>query len=47
MIEAALDQGFVIAGKRKEEICELELELREGDPQALLELAPSWPPACR
>jgi len=39
VIEAALDQGFVIAGKRKEEICELELELREGDPQALLELA--------
>lgn len=39
VIEAALDQGFVIAGKRKEEICELELELREGEPQALLELA--------
>ena len=39
VIEAALDQGFVIAGKRKEEICELELELREGPPEALLELA--------
>lgn len=39
VIEAALDQGFVIAGKRKEEICELELELREGAPEALLELA--------
>ncbi|MDH1658518.1 CYTH domain-containing protein [Pseudomonas mosselii] len=39
VIEAALDQGFVIAGKRKEEICELELELREGTPEALLELA--------
>ncbi|HYQ49775.1 MAG TPA: CYTH domain-containing protein, partial [Pseudomonas sp.] len=39
VIEAALDQGFVIAGKRKEEICELELELREGEPEALLELA--------
>ncbi|MDV9033657.1 CYTH domain-containing protein [Pseudomonas sp. RAC1] len=39
VIEAALDQGFVIAGKRKEAICELELELREGAPQALLELA--------
>ncbi|MBV6751221.1 CYTH domain-containing protein [Pseudomonas chlororaphis] len=39
VIEAALDLGFVIAGKQKEEICELELELREGDPAALLELA--------
>src|SRR5476649_596958 len=39
VIEAALDLGHVIAGKQKEEICELELELREGDPSALLELA--------
>ncbi|MEX5339734.1 CYTH domain-containing protein [Pseudomonas sp. I2] len=39
VIEAALDQGFVIAGKRKEAISELELELREGAPEALLELA--------
>ena len=39
VIEAALDQGFVVAGKRKEAICELELELREGEPAALLELA--------
>ncbi|WP_122667042.1 inorganic triphosphatase [Pseudomonas viridiflava] len=39
VIEAALDLGHVVAGKQKEEICELELELREGDPSALLELA--------
>ncbi|CAG8870052.1 hypothetical protein PS627_03808 [Pseudomonas fluorescens] len=39
VIEAALDLGTVTAGKRKEEICELELELREGSPEALLELA--------
>ncbi|MGV8862481.1 MAG: inorganic triphosphatase [Pseudomonas sp.] len=39
VIEAALDLGRVIAGKQEEEICELELELREGDPSALLELA--------
>ncbi|WP_273823286.1 inorganic triphosphatase [Pseudomonas asplenii] len=39
VIEAALDLGSVIAGKQKEEICELELELREGEPEALLELA--------
>ncbi|WP_095156419.1 inorganic triphosphatase [Pseudomonas sp. Irchel 3E13] len=39
VIEAALDLGTVIVGKQKEEICELELELREGEPAALLELA--------
>ena len=39
VIEAALDLGTVSAGKQKEEICELELELREGEPEALLELA--------
>jgi len=38
-IEAALDLGKVIVGKQSEEICELELELREGEPAALLELA--------
>src|SRR3990167_10205058 len=35
----ALDLGKVVAGKLEEEICELELELREGEPAALLELA--------
>ncbi|MFJ4141993.1 inorganic triphosphatase [Pseudomonas sp. NPDC089734] len=39
VIEAALDLGHVVAGKQKEEICELELELREGESAALLELA--------
>lgn len=39
VIEAALDMGKVIAGQQEEEICELELELREGEPAALLELA--------
>jgi inorganic triphosphatase YgiF len=39
VIEAALDLGHVMVGKQKEEICELELELREGEPAALLELA--------
>ena len=39
VIEAALDLGKVIAGEGEEEICELELELREGDPAALLQLA--------
>ncbi|MDZ7888888.1 MAG: CYTH domain-containing protein [Pseudomonas sp.] len=39
VIEAALDLGKVVAGQLEEEICELELELREGEPAALLELA--------
>lgn len=39
VIEAALDLGQVKAGKQSEEICEMELELRQGDPEALLELA--------
>jgi triphosphatase len=39
VIEAALDLGEVKAGKLREEICELELELRQGEPAALLELA--------
>ena len=39
VIEAALDQGLVIAGEGQEAICELELELRQGEPAALLELA--------
>ncbi|UTW09700.1 CYTH domain-containing protein [Pseudomonas benzenivorans] len=39
VIEVALDLGQVIAGEQQEEICELELELRQGEPAALLELA--------
>jgi inorganic triphosphatase YgiF len=39
VIEVALDLGKVLAGDSEEEICELELELRQGEPAALLELA--------
>ncbi|MFC3607671.1 CYTH domain-containing protein [Stutzerimonas tarimensis] len=39
VIEAALDLGRVVSGDSEEEICELELELRQGEPVALLELA--------
>ncbi|TWH71322.1 inorganic triphosphatase YgiF [Azomonas agilis] len=38
-VEAALDLGQVISGERHEEICELELELRQGESLALLDLA--------
>ena len=39
VVEVALDQGLVVAGQQQEAICEVELELRAGDPAALLELA--------
>ena len=39
VVEVALDQGVVIADQQQEEICEVELELRAGDPVALFELA--------
>tara|TARA_R110000796_G_scaffold227766_4_gene344710 strand:+ start:77927 stop:79342 length:1416 start_codon:yes stop_codon:yes gene_type:complete len=38
-VEAALDQGKVLAGDAEEAICELELEIRVGPAAALLELA--------
>ncbi len=38
-VELALDQGTVIAGKRKLPICELELELKDGPRSGLLALA--------
>ena len=38
-LEVALDQGKVCTAAGEEEICELELELREGSPETLLELA--------
>jgi inorganic triphosphatase YgiF len=38
-IEAALDIGRIVAGDREETICELELELRDGSPASLVDLA--------
>lgn len=39
IVEVALDQGLVVAGKQQDELCEMELELRAGEPIALFELA--------
>lgn len=39
VVEVALDQGLVVADKQQDEICEMELELRAGEPVALFELA--------
>ncbi|MGR4069834.1 CYTH domain-containing protein [Billgrantia sp. C5P2] len=38
-VEVALDQGEIRAAGRRVPICELELELKDGDPQALWSLA--------
>lgn len=38
-IEVCMDEGDITAGERKQEICELELELKSGEPRQLFELA--------
>ena len=38
-IECALDQGSILADNRRRDLCELELELKRGDPAALLDWA--------
>lgn len=38
-IELALDQGRLVAGDHREPICEIELELKQGEPAQLFELA--------
>jgi triphosphatase len=42
IIEAAFDEGTIIAGGRNDAICELELEHKAGDPRALFEVARTW-----
>lgn len=39
VIELVLDRGEVVAGDRRAPICEIELELKEGDPAGLFALA--------
>ena len=41
-IEVALDVGEVRAAGRRQPICEVELELKAGQPDALFELAQGW-----
>lgn len=41
-IEVALDVGEVLAGKQSQPICEIELELKAGQPDALFALALDW-----
>ena len=39
LIELGLDEGQIIAGRRSEPVCEIELELREGSPSSAFDLA--------
>lgn len=41
IVELALDQGYVAAGERQQPLCELELELKSGQTEALLAFAQS------
>ncbi len=41
-IEVALDVGEVVAGERSQPLCEVELELKSGQPDALFALALEW-----
>lgn len=41
LIELALDQGLIEADGQQETVCELELELKQGDKQSLFELSTS------
>ena len=42
VIEVALDQGLVVNGARSAELCELEIELKEGKPEHAVALARIW-----
>ena len=41
-IELALDEGRISAGPRSLPVCEIEFELQQGAPQALLDVAARW-----
>ncbi len=41
-VELAFDRGEVRAGDHADPVCELEIELKSGSPQSLLELARRW-----
>ena len=42
LVEWSLDEGRIVAGGRVHPISELELELKDGDPQALYAMARDW-----
>ena len=42
VVELALDRGELVAGGRREPVCELEIELLRGDPRAVIATATRW-----
>ncbi|MCU0928375.1 MAG: CHAD domain-containing protein [Burkholderiaceae bacterium] len=42
VVELAFDEGFIVAGDARAAVCELELELVAGTPQALIGVAARW-----
>ena len=42
LVELAFDRGEVRAGEHSHPVCELEIELKSGSPQSMLELARRW-----
>jgi len=43
-VELAFDEGHIVSGDRRVPVCELEIELTAGAPQALLDVAADWVP---
>lgn len=41
-LELAFDEGWIVAGERRVPVCELEIELVRGTPQAVIEQARRW-----
>lgn len=41
-VEIAFDEGWIVAGRRRLAVCELEFELKAGPPAALVALAMRW-----
>jgi inorganic triphosphatase YgiF len=41
-IEIAFDDGHIASGRRKLALCEIEFELKEGEPRAAVDLARRW-----
>jgi len=39
LVEAAIDRGFIRSGRRRQQVCEIELELKKGPVTALFDLA--------
>src|SRR5258706_14049710 len=42
VVELAFDEGAIVAGDRREPVCELEIELVRGSPLAVIATAKQW-----